>query len=140
MSNKNGWFYDYASGNKAQVQAEIVAGCLASGVGQIEFIQSCGSASNAAQEISNYASAQGLTLIDQDGDEYDIADFVEGYLEQSVEEAAERRVHDSDALEQHEVVLLSYEWTHRNEHVLWVATAPESEIVDWAVSIEKERE
>ncbi len=138
-SERNGWFYDYTSG-KRQVQTEIVNGCMAHGTGTVEFVKACGSASGAATEIARYATEQGLTLTDQDGDEYDIADFVEGYLENVVGEAAEQRVNDSVTLSEFEDVLLSTDWPNLNDHRLWVATAPESEIVDWAVSIEKESE
>lgn len=50
-------------------------------------------------------------------------------------ERAERRVNKSQKLSQHSETIM-YDWPEGDEHWKWVATAPESEIIEWAEAVE----
>jgi hypothetical protein len=45
---------------------------------------------------------------------------------------AEARVNSSETLSQYRDLLLDYDWSNQDEHLEWVATAPEAEIISWA--------
>lgn len=51
------------------------------------------------------------------------------------ETLARNRVSASVNLAKYESVIF-YDWPNWNDHMEWVATAPESEIIDWAQSVE----
>jgi len=53
----------------------------------------------------------------------------------TIEQQARARVQDSEALQAHEATIF-YDWANMAEHLEWIVTAKESEIVDWAESIE----
>lgn len=57
--------------------------------------------------------------------------------EQLVRAAAEERVRQSGALDDHRDTIF-YDWPEGSAHLLWIALAPEREIVSWAQSIEAE--
>ena len=46
------------------------------------------------------------------------------------------RVEASQALSRHSETIF-YDWPEGNEHLHWIATASESEIVDWAETVER---
>lgn len=50
---------------------------------------------------------------------------------------AEQRVDRSSALTTHRYDLLVYEWAEP-DHLMWVATAPEREILSWARSVKED--
>jgi len=49
----------------------------------------------------------------------------------SLIEQATRRVENSDALEPYRDIIL-YDWPEGEEHLEWIVTADESEILEWA--------
>lgn len=58
----------------------------------------------------------------------------------TTEEAAKTRVENSEALKPYEDLLLNYDWSNQEEHLNWVATAPESEIIAWAEQIRRDED
>jgi hypothetical protein len=54
------------------------------------------------------------------------------------EATAEARVNASETLSAYRDLLLEYDWSNRDEHLAWVASAPESEIVFWAEQIRRD--
>jgi hypothetical protein len=58
--------------------------------------------------------------------------------EQTIEQTAAARVNNSDALRPYSDLLLSYDWSNRDEHLAWVANAPEGEIIAWAEAIRRD--
>lgn len=55
------------------------------------------------------------------------------------EEIARERVENSEALAIHQATIF-YDWPNWVEHMEWVATATESEIIEWATSVEADAE
>lgn len=53
----------------------------------------------------------------------------------STEQQARQRVEASEALKAHKESIF-YDWPNWDEHLEWIVSAPESEIIDWAKSIE----
>jgi hypothetical protein len=51
---------------------------------------------------------------------------------------ATERVYNSPALLERVFYLLEYEWDNWGDHVEWVLTAPEAELIEWADGIVKE--
>ena len=49
------------------------------------------------------------------------------------------RIENSEVLAQYEDIIFS-DWNEGEEHLEWVATAPESEIEDWAKGIRRDEE
>ncbi|HEU4752218.1 MAG TPA: hypothetical protein VFU47_03845 [Armatimonadota bacterium] len=52
--------------------------------------------------------------------------------------AAESRVNASETLSAYRDLLLDYDWSNEDEHMEWVATAPEAELVAWAETIRRD--
>lgn len=52
------------------------------------------------------------------------------------EQAARERVRNSSRLAEHEETLF-YDWPNWDEHLRWVATADEKEILDWIRTVEQ---
>ncbi len=57
----------------------------------------------------------------------------------TTEQQARTRVENSEALSAHVATIWS-DWSNDQDHVQWVATAPEAEIVAWAEIIEQDAE
>ena len=55
---------------------------------------------------------------------------------QTVEEQARERVANNRELKDYAEIILDPTWPNWTEHMQWVATAPISEIVDWAEMVE----
>ena len=53
----------------------------------------------------------------------------------TTEQKATNRVDNSETLSQYRDLLLEYDWENRAEHLDWVATATEQELVGWAEGI-----
>jgi hypothetical protein len=51
---------------------------------------------------------------------------------------ATARVNASKTLNTYRDLLLDYDWSNMDEHLAWVATAPEAEIVAWAENIRRD--
>lgn len=50
---------------------------------------------------------------------------------------ATKRVDASPELSRYRDLFVEYEWDNQEEHLRWVATAPESELIDWAYFVRK---
>jgi hypothetical protein len=55
------------------------------------------------------------------------------------ERKARQRVQRNRKLKQHESTIF-YDWPNWDEHMEWIATAPVSEILDWAETVESQTE
>jgi hypothetical protein len=53
-------------------------------------------------------------------------------------QSAQQRVMNTPELRPHYSTICEYDWPNAQEHINWVCTAPISEIVDWAKTIEEE--
>ena len=51
---------------------------------------------------------------------------------------AQQRVNNSAALRPFYSIICEYDWPNIEEHIDWVCTAPEAEIVDWAEGIQSD--
>lgn len=60
--------------------------------------------------------------------------------EATIEQTATSRVENSETLAQYKDLLISYDWENRDEHLNWVATAPEAELVAWAEDIRRDEQ
>jgi len=49
---------------------------------------------------------------------------------------AQQRVQNSEALNEHYAILCEYDWPNMQEHIDWICTASENEIIEWALGIE----
>lgn len=47
-------------------------------------------------------------------------------------DTAARRVDSTPSLQPYRDLLVEYCWPNQDEHLIWVATAPEAEIISWA--------
>ena len=56
------------------------------------------------------------------------------------EQTAAQRVNSSETLTQYRDLLLNTDWPNWHEHLEWVATAPEAEIISWAEEIRRDEE
>ena len=56
---------------------------------------------------------------------------------ETIEQAARTRVENSEALSAHSETIWS-DWSNMDEHVEWIANAPEAEIIAWAETIERD--
>ena len=59
--------------------------------------------------------------------------------EKTVEQTARERVAGSEALNAHSETIWN-DWANMDDHMEWIATAPESEIIAWAETIESDVE
>lgn len=57
-------------------------------------------------------------------------------MSESLYERASNRVRNTPELEPHRALLLDYNWPNTDEHLVWVASAPVVEILDWLASLE----
>lgn len=53
----------------------------------------------------------------------------------TIEQTAAERVDNSEILSQYRDLLVEYDWENMAEHLNWVTTASEQELVDWAEEI-----
>lgn len=51
---------------------------------------------------------------------------------------AQMRVEHSPVLRKYRAIITEYDWPNIDEHIDWVCTAPEAEIVDWAQRIQED--
>lgn len=73
--------------------------------------------------------------------EEDAATAAEAVLDTArtlIVEQIRQRVQASPVLTQYEEAILYYDWPEGDEHLVWVAEAPEEEIVRWAEAVEVE--
>lgn len=53
---------------------------------------------------------------------------------------ATQRVDTTPELAQYRDLLLEYDWENMDEHLIWVATAPITEIINWCETIRRDEE
>ncbi len=57
---------------------------------------------------------------------------------EALEESAAARVIASPALHPYDDLLTGYDWQTWDEHLAWVSSAPEAEIIAWAKAIRRD--
>lgn len=57
---------------------------------------------------------------------------------ETIYERAKDRVIHSESLKPYSRLLLDYDWSNREDHLSWVATAPEGVILIWCRVVEKD--
>lgn len=58
----------------------------------------------------------------------------------TIEQTATERVNQSEALKPFSNLFLTYDWSNRDEHLNWVATATEDELILWAEQIRRDED
>lgn len=51
---------------------------------------------------------------------------------------ATERVDNDPQLSQYRDLLIEYDWPNEDEHLQWVATAPTTELINWAETIRRD--
>ncbi len=57
---------------------------------------------------------------------------------EALESSAEASVNANPALRPYRDILINYDWPNRDEHLAWVASAPEAEIIAWCEEIRRD--
>jgi hypothetical protein len=65
----------------------------------------------------------------------DVATQIEEFVEAETLRIVEQRITDDETLQPYRDSL-TYDFQEGREHLVWVATAPTAELIDWAQSIE----
>lgn len=96
-------------------------------------------ASQSLEDLASWLEDQFAGLARENG--WDIPEGInwDDIAEQLLEDAAYSRTRRSTDLYKHEETI-KVDWPNREEHLFWVALAPEAEIIDWAERIEEEVE